>query len=153
MRHINQRNYVGKKVTQVEQELKTQKNYILHVVSGVLGLIIVLMAVNIFSLKQDIANLKIESGKLLKDNTALKVQVETSKVETISTEQKPVPQNEIIYHHIQSGDNLPSISAKYYGKELYAKPLAQINGLSANSLLQPGQVLQIPREPDPTWGY
>ncbi|MDO7787703.1 LysM peptidoglycan-binding domain-containing protein [Desulforamulus aquiferis] len=150
---------MGKKVTQVEQELKSQKKYTVHILFGILVLVVILMAANIFTLKQEIVSLKVERGSLLEENSTLKIEVETIKlaegqkqVEIAEAVDSTNGQGSIIYHHIQAGDNLPSISKRYYGTEIYARQLAQINGHNPNSLLHIGQILQVPREPDPAWG-
>lgn len=157
---IYSQNYVGKKVSQVEKELKGRPAYspvILGVVL-VLILLVLVLSVKFISLRGELATIGAEAESLRKENTALKIELTTlqsSPIKAVEQEKAPeakTEQGRIIYHHIQSGDSLPRISSKYYGTEIFGRQLANLNGISQNTLLQPGQVLQVPREPDPSWG-
>lgn len=61
------------------------------------------------------------------------------------------PQNKLIIHSIQSGDNLSTICNLYYGNEDFAPYLAVLNNISPDSQLNVGQEIMVPEKPYESW--
>jgi nucleoid-associated protein YgaU len=55
----------------------------------------------------------------------------------------PVPSGRIIYHEVELGDTLMSISRKYYGNASMYKDIAKLNNIPVGQGLRQGQLLKI----------
>lgn len=132
------------------QEKKSKRTNTIFILTGII--VFLLMGGLVYNIHakgqitKEVTKLQAINGKLTEENNKLKEQLAAPPV---VKEEKPAAS--IIYHHIQSGDNFAVLSKKYYGTEVFAVSIAKINGLPKTAQLQVGQILQIPKEPDPSW--
>lgn len=131
------------------QEKKSKRTIKMFILTGMIVLLLISgLMYNIYAkskITKEVANLQANNVKLMEENNKLKERF----AEPVIKEDKPA--SNIIYHHIQSGDNFAVLSKKYYGTEIFAVPIAKFNGLPKTAKLHIGQILQIPKEPDPSW--
>jgi len=56
-------------------------------------------------------------------------------------------QNNYTIYEVKPGDSLTGISVAFYGTEIYASKIAELNGITPESILQLSQELKIPDKP------
>ncbi|AQS59943.1 LysM peptidoglycan-binding domain-containing protein [Desulforamulus ferrireducens] len=138
----------------LEQEKRTKMNLMMLIAAGSIILILTVGLVYISYTKtqinKEIDKLQVINVKLMEENNNLMEENKKLK-EQFNHSVMSEPVSDIIYHHIQTGDNFAVLSKQYYGTEKYAAQIAKINGLSKTTRLHIGQVLQIPKQPDPSW--
>ncbi|SFQ95817.1 LysM peptidoglycan-binding domain-containing protein [Desulfoscipio geothermicus] len=142
--------YEGKVVKEIEESINKNKKLhwkaILYLSAGVVFIFLLLTAWNAHQetviLKTTVNSLKAENNVLKKENITLKEELRSYRTK------KETSQNKYIYYEIKQNDTLGSISLHYYGTEIYAAKLAEMNGLTVNSTLRVGQVIKVPKKPD-----
>lgn len=93
-----------------------------------------------------------ESGSQTGDIPQEENAVQPQSVETTPPiNQVDAVQNNFIFHSVKSGDNLSTISYLYYSREDFAPYLAVVNGIPADSQLNVGQEIRVPKKPYESW--
>ena len=116
---------------------------------------LIYQAYALWNMGQESKILHSELSQLKVENTTLKERIAAA--ETAETGEQTTPQppeidpSPYIYHTIQSGDSFAVISNRYYGTEVFASDLAKFNGIAKQTRLQVGQIIRVPKEPDPAW--
>jgi len=94
------------------------------------------------TLKEQIATLKnIDNNNVQKSTGEKNEQSDSKQLESKQTE------GNYTMYEVKPGDSLTSISIAFYGTEIYASKIAELNGISPESFLQLGQKLKIPDKP------
>jgi len=100
------------------------------------------LKIEVKTLKEEIATLKaINNNNSSNSTEEISKQTEGSRLES-----KQNKNNYTIYE-VKYGDSLTSISIAFYGTEIYASKIAELNGITPESILQLGQKLKIPDKP------
>lgn len=171
MSNINLRKFEGKSISELEKEVLLKKHSqpfrIIHpslfgeklLMIFILGFSLLLVAIVGLSwdLKQHRDQLNRDVVQLQTENDRLKKELEQKNLEFERFKQQPTNQpaiqgGSLIYHHIQAGENFALISKKYYGTEVFAGKLAEINFIHKGTRLHVGQVIKVPKEPEKSWG-
>ncbi|AEG59547.1 LysM domain-containing protein [Desulforamulus ruminis] len=119
-----------------------------------LGVIIYLVYAH-WNVRQESKILYSELSQLKVENTTLKERIAAAEMARAGEQASPqAPQTDpspYIYHTIQKGDSFAVISNRYYRTEVFASDLAKFNGIPKQTRLQVGQIIRVPKEPDPAW--
>ncbi|WP_027364525.1 LysM peptidoglycan-binding domain-containing protein [Desulfotruncus alcoholivorax] len=100
------------------------------------------LKVEVQTLQEEVANLK----NLDNDSTQNNTEAKSDSAEGKQSENKQTDKNYTIYE-VKPGDSLTGISIAYYGTEIHASKIAELNGITPESILQLGQKLKIPKKP------
>ena len=94
------------------------------------------------TLKEEIATLKTIGNNNIENNTGVKnEQTDSNQIDNKQTD------NNYTMYKVKPGDSLTSISLSFYGTEIYASQIAELNGITPETILQLDQKLKIPKKP------
>ncbi|KJS71542.1 MAG: hypothetical protein JL56_14270 [Desulfotomaculum sp. BICA1-6] len=91
----------------------------------------------------------VENNNSVKDNNSEPndTQTENTQTETTQTESSQT-EDDYVNYEVKPGDTLTGISVSLYGTENYVSQIAELNGLNAESILQLGQKIKTPKDPN-----